>query len=380
MYSRSLPFDMRALAPDRQIQIPERLLRLGSKSSLPLRFSWHGRGVPTILESVLGGTGVVTAAVIAGSIAVRTARKTPHENLKSLLEILKDDHLEAADRDIIAASVHREIARIGMLNAARLQGFWAYQRERLLGRLSPTAQMALFTALVLPPLSIATVWLWPIAPTTPYVGWLSRQAIGNLIVYRYEWRLRWRWPWWPWTDVQGGPTHAITMPWLDIVGLVVLVFMVWALTRFAQLAARSPRLVRSWAVFAGFLVISEGLTYVCYRLVAQLDPNPVAMVVRYDTYCSTGYERVDTAENSYACVYTPPPMDNLRATGDTWIQPWAPVVLFAVLAGWVVVGSLLIRYVPPMLIRTVIHVHPVRWLGAGAARIRGWLRRLRSMV
>jgi hypothetical protein len=77
-------------------------------------------------QSVLGGVGVVLAAIIAGSFAVRNARKTPHETLKTLVEIAEkaDDHIECEDQDVLKAAMHREIQRIDRLNQARLEGFW----------------------------------------------------------------------------------------------------------------------------------------------------------------------------------------------------------------------------------------------------------------
>lgn len=78
--------------------------------------------VPSILETILGSTGAITAAVIAGSVAVRNARKTPHENLKALLEILKDEHVWREDRPILAAAVLPEgkfqRPRMGVLDSA----------------------------------------------------------------------------------------------------------------------------------------------------------------------------------------------------------------------------------------------------------------------
>lgn len=73
------------------------------------------------------------AAIIAGSIAVRNARKTPHETLKTLVEIAEKagDLINANDQDVLKAAMHREIQRIDKLNQARLGGFWAYLRENL---------------------------------------------------------------------------------------------------------------------------------------------------------------------------------------------------------------------------------------------------------
>jgi hypothetical protein len=83
-------------------------------------------------QSVLGGAGGVLAAIIAGSFAVRNARKTPHETLKTLVEIAEklEGHIQPQDRAVLDAAVRREIARIYRLNQARLEGFWKYWIER----------------------------------------------------------------------------------------------------------------------------------------------------------------------------------------------------------------------------------------------------------
>jgi hypothetical protein len=82
-------------------------------------------------QTLLGAVGVVLAAIIAGSFAVRNARKTPHETLKTLLEIAETAgaHIEPEDKAVLKAAVHREIERIGLVNQARLQGFWKYWLE-----------------------------------------------------------------------------------------------------------------------------------------------------------------------------------------------------------------------------------------------------------
>lgn len=83
-------------------------------------------------QPILGWRGVIIAAVIAGSIALRNARKTPHETLKTLVEILDKSHLVwREDRHILELAIHRELQRLDRLNQARLEGFWAYQRERI---------------------------------------------------------------------------------------------------------------------------------------------------------------------------------------------------------------------------------------------------------
>jgi hypothetical protein len=65
-------------------------------------------------------------------VAYRAGRKTPYETLKTLVEILdKTDHVREQDRSVLSDAVHREVQRIERLNKARIEGFWALQRERL---------------------------------------------------------------------------------------------------------------------------------------------------------------------------------------------------------------------------------------------------------
>ncbi|MEW1881021.1 hypothetical protein AB0O58_15125 [Rhodococcus sp. NPDC080181] len=87
---------------------------------------------PSILERfgpVFVPVGVILAAIIAGSFAVRNARKTPHEQLKTLVEIREKLHI--VDTHVIDAAIDREIAKIDRLNAARIEGFWQYAWQRL---------------------------------------------------------------------------------------------------------------------------------------------------------------------------------------------------------------------------------------------------------
>ena len=94
---------------------------------------WHHWTVLTWLQAVLGGTGAVISALIAGSFAVRNAKRAPHDNLKSLIDIGSVDSGLLSDEDVsvLREAVHQEVVRIGRLSDARTQGFWAYQRERL---------------------------------------------------------------------------------------------------------------------------------------------------------------------------------------------------------------------------------------------------------
>ena len=184
--------------------------------------------VAGILESILGGTGVIAAAVIAGSVAVRNARKTPHETLKSLLEILSDEHVWREDRPILAAAVHREIQRIELLNEARLQGFWAYQRARYLSLVSPFTWYAFITAFLLPTLTIPTAWLWPISPAFPDQPPPTQEVYHGGVYYLAIASYKWRW------DPQQltGAWHSFVVwpKWMVLATIpaVIVIFWLWA--------------------------------------------------------------------------------------------------------------------------------------------------------
>ncbi|MBJ8342968.1 hypothetical protein JGU71_29185 [Antrihabitans sp. YC3-6] len=82
-------------------------------------------------QPALMSAGTILAAIVAGSFAVRNARKTPHERLKTLVEIVEKlpDEVGRDDRAILANAIDREIQRIKLLNDARLEGNWAYVKE-----------------------------------------------------------------------------------------------------------------------------------------------------------------------------------------------------------------------------------------------------------
>jgi hypothetical protein len=81
---------------------------------------------------VLAAVGTVLAAILAGSFAVRNARKTPHETLKTLVDITQTAQLiSSEDLQVLQAAIHREVLRIRLLNDARIEGFWQYQFERI---------------------------------------------------------------------------------------------------------------------------------------------------------------------------------------------------------------------------------------------------------
>ena len=82
-------------------------------------------------QTFLGGVGVFIVAIIA--FAVRNVRRSPHQRLKTLVEIAKtaEGLISQEDRAVLDAAVHREIQRIDRLNRARAAGYWNYWRERL---------------------------------------------------------------------------------------------------------------------------------------------------------------------------------------------------------------------------------------------------------
>ncbi|MFD9663443.1 hypothetical protein ACFWAY_17735 [Rhodococcus sp. NPDC059968] len=76
--------------------------------------------------------GVVVAALIAAWVTVRTARKTPHENLKVLSEIrgaLEKEMAAVDPRSALDKAIRLEIDNLEKLNVAREKGTIAYLRE-----------------------------------------------------------------------------------------------------------------------------------------------------------------------------------------------------------------------------------------------------------
>ncbi|MVU83310.1 hypothetical protein GPX89_39490 [Nocardia sp. ET3-3] len=201
-------------------------------------------------QAILGGSGAVLAAIIAGSVAVRNARRTPHDVLKSLLDILKDEHIWREDRAILEVAVHREIQRIRALNEARLQGFWAYQRERLLGEISPLTLRLSLPALVLPLCSILMVFVGPVLGVGSYDGryFYSRgpaefglldNNFGTVSFSRLA---------------MGAAGYLLSVGTLIVVGLMIA-------------RQRTTPLWRGWTIFAGLLLTATLVVYVGYRII-----------------------------------------------------------------------------------------------------------------
>lgn len=242
-----------------------------------------------VFEAVIAGVSTVTVAVIAGSIAVRNARKTPHENLKSLLELLKDPDIRTEDRAVLDRAVHREISRIGLLNDARIQGFWAYQRARYLGGMSRYTQNALLAALVLPALTIPTAFLWPLqgygrlpefAPA-PDTGTDDHTTIGYL-----RWRVNTDWD--PHHLLQRYVLVTTSEPWAYLSAYAALSLAFVVAVRLAVSAARTGRLRRASAIFAVALLPSQLVTYMIFRISSRLSPEPVIWLYNVRTSCPPG--------------------------------------------------------------------------------------------
>ncbi|WP_155981472.1 hypothetical protein [Nocardia sp. BMG111209] len=82
-------------------------------------------------QIVLGWGGGIISAVIAASVAVRSARKTPYEALRALVELHDSEHLSDEQRAVLDKAIEWEIGRLAGITNARWRGFWAYVRERV---------------------------------------------------------------------------------------------------------------------------------------------------------------------------------------------------------------------------------------------------------
>lgn len=304
-----------------------------------------------ILETILGGTGVITAAVIAGSVAVRNARKTPHETLKSLLEIMKDENIWREDRPIVAAAVHREIQRIGILNEARLQGFWAYQRERFLGGVAPHIRRAALVAVLIPPLTILTVWLWPteLVYATPATVREANDTAWGWIAYRWSW---------------AAPSQLVVMPgvgelstWVFVAAMVALIAWILLLFYLAKAVVRSGAMVEGWFVFTAFLLATMSITHIAYHILGHLVLQPAAWQLGevQARPCSVGAEPVvglpdigepttvdRTMSGTHFCYHFQI-LSASRIAGDSWIQIPAFALIVATSVAALALFSLLLR-------------------------------------
>jgi hypothetical protein len=98
--------------------------------------------------------------VITATVAYRAGRKTPYEVLKTLVEILeKSDQVANDDRQVLAMAVHREIQRIDRLNQARIEGFWAYQRERI-AQLEPSSPVVAIVGAIVFSLAVCAKYFY----------------------------------------------------------------------------------------------------------------------------------------------------------------------------------------------------------------------------
>lgn len=86
--------------------------------------------------------------LFAGWVATRNARKTPHDNLKSLVDIVgKLD--DPAQRAVIEVSVAREIRKLDRLNKSREEPFFKWLWIQMTGsEINPLAGLGLGVVLV----------------------------------------------------------------------------------------------------------------------------------------------------------------------------------------------------------------------------------------
>ncbi|WP_460723872.1 hypothetical protein [Nocardia heshunensis] len=339
-----------------------------------------------IFEAVVASSSAVSVALIGGAFAIRNARKTPHENLKSLLELLKDPDIHAGDRNVLDKAVHREISRIGLLNDARIQGFWAYQRARYLGSMSSYTQRALYTAIVLPPLSILTTWAWPVQHSDfrppqladpPAVG-LKGNFPDAIKLNDYEMEMPYRWrlgsDWSPQYLFHKYTGLLDYHPWwLAGTAYAAIILVLVLVARVAKAAARIS-LLSAWANFAAILLPAQIITYVIYRSAGQLTSQPIAWYYYvYSGPCEGALDsrRLETAPGQspkYECIQVGTSrFDTFHLIGDTWVQPAAQLAMPVFLVTVVILLSLLIRYGP-----IALRVRR-RWI-----RPRDWLRRFRG--
>ncbi|WP_431816289.1 hypothetical protein [Gordonia jacobaea] len=105
---------------------------------------------PTALATLVVG-------LLAGWVATRNARKTPHENLKALTEIraaLADDDETATM--VLNEAIKYEIDRLARLSAARRRGSLAYAREVL--RQRPVTVAVVVSLAITLPFSFLVTW------------------------------------------------------------------------------------------------------------------------------------------------------------------------------------------------------------------------------
>lgn len=99
---------------------------------------------PEWWQSALTPLGYVIAALIAGGFAFRIARKTPHENLKALVEIrqtLSEGDVNLDENGVLAAAIGHELDKIDRLTTAREKGFWEYTRTASRDAFSPSEKL-----------------------------------------------------------------------------------------------------------------------------------------------------------------------------------------------------------------------------------------------
>ncbi|GCE40956.1 hypothetical protein Rhow_004599 [Rhodococcus wratislaviensis] len=70
-------------------------------------------------ENALTPIGYIIAAAIAAGVAVRLARKTPHENLKALTDIYVELPSAVDERAVIEKAIQQELDKLEALSKAR---------------------------------------------------------------------------------------------------------------------------------------------------------------------------------------------------------------------------------------------------------------------
>jgi hypothetical protein len=139
--------------------------------------------------------GVIVAALIAGWFAVRNARKSPHENLKTLAEIrsaLAGDLADVDPQQTLGKAIRFEIEKLDKLTEARRQGTVPFLREIL--RQRSTAFISIWLiVLIIVGLSLLSYAFYlemlnayayqankPTADTTPWYEGVA--ACGGLVI------------------------------------------------------------------------------------------------------------------------------------------------------------------------------------------------------
>ncbi|PTR42043.1 hypothetical protein C8K38_111212 [Rhodococcus sp. OK611] len=86
--------------------------------------------------AIAGPIAIIFAAAIAGWVATRNSRKSPHENLKMLVEIraelvaIEGDGAPLDAGQVVDRSIQAELNKLHKLNSAHDRGRFAYLQEK----------------------------------------------------------------------------------------------------------------------------------------------------------------------------------------------------------------------------------------------------------